>query len=91
MFAGILFLIAAVSFALLSFVIYMKNKNSKTLRYLYWARVISTLLLTPYVYFQYVFADSTYLPHLIIFIFTSLGFLYLLVRRWDKSGRLKRK
>ena len=52
MYGGILFLIAAFSLAFLSWKIYQKNKKSKHLKNLYWARVISAILLTPYIFFQ---------------------------------------
>jgi len=45
MYGGILFLIAAFFFAFLSWKIYQKNKKSKQLKNLYWARVISAILL----------------------------------------------
>lgn len=91
MYGGILFLITAILFAAISWMIYQKNKKSKTLKKLYWARVISALLLTPYVYFQYVFSDLTYLPRRIAFIVISFLLLYLLVKRWGKAAQLRRR
>jgi len=91
MYGGILFLIAAFSFAFLSWVIYQKNKKSKQLKNLYWARVISAILLTPYVFFQYIFSDLTYLPIRITFVLFSFFILYLLVKRWGKESRSRRK
>jgi len=91
MYGGILFLIAAFSFAFLSWVIYQKNKNSKQLKNLYLARVASAVLLTPYIYFQYIFSDLTYLPIRITFVLFSFFILYLLVKRWGKQSRSRRK
>jgi len=91
MYGGILFLIAAFSFAFLSWVIYQKNKNSKQLKNLYWARVTSAVLLTPYIYFQYIFSDLTYLPIRVTFVLFSFFILYLLVKRWGKQSRSRRK
>jgi hypothetical protein len=84
MYGGILFLIASFSFALASWIIYQKNKKSKHLKNLYWARVISAMLLIPYVYFQYIFSDLTYFPIRIAFVIFSLIILYLLIKRWAK-------
>jgi uncharacterized membrane protein len=91
MYGGILFLIAAFSFALISWKIYQKNKKSNQLNKLYWARVISAILLTPYVFFQYIFSDLTYLPIRITFVICSFFILYLLVKRWGKEATLRRK
>jgi cobalamin biosynthesis protein CobD/CbiB len=91
MYGGILFLIAAFSFALISWKIYQKNKKSKQLNNLYWGRVISAILLTPYVFFQYIFSDLTYLPIRIAFLFFSFFILYLLVKRWGKVSASRRK
>jgi uncharacterized membrane protein len=85
MYGGILFLIASFSFAFISWRIYQKNKKSKQLKNLYWARVISAILLTPYVFFQYIFSDLTYLPIRIAFVIFSLFILYLLIKRWGKE------
>ena len=91
MYGGILFLIASFSFAFISWRIYQKNKKSKQLKNLYWARVISAILLTPYVFFQYIFSDLTYLPIRISFVIFSLFILYLLIKRWGKEPLLRRK
>lgn len=91
MYGGILFLIAAFSFAFISWKIYQKNKKSNQLNKLYWARVISAILLTPYVFFQYIFSDLTYLPIRITFVICSFFILYLLVKRWGKEVTLRRK
>ena len=91
MYGGILFLIASFSFALISWKIYQKNKKSKQLNNLYWGRVISAILLTPYVFFQYIFCDLTYLPIRIAFLFFSFFILYLLVKRWGKVSASRRK
>lgn len=91
MYGGILFLIAAFSFALISWKIYKKNKKSKQLKNLYLARVVSAVLLTPYVFFQYIFSDLTYLPIRIAFVIFSFFILYLLVKRWGKEARSRRK
>jgi len=91
MYGGILFLIAAFSFALISWKIYKKNKKSKQLKNLYLARVISAVLLTPYVFFQYIFSDLTYLPIRIAFVIFSFFILYLLVKRWGKEASSRRK
>ena len=91
MYGGILFLIASFSFAFISWRIYQKNKKSKQLKNLYWARVISAILLTPYVFFQYIFSDLTYLPIRIAFVIFSLFILYLLIKRWGKEPELRRK
>ncbi len=91
MYGGILFLIAAFSFALISWKIYKKNKKSKKLKNLYLARVVSAVLLTPYVFFQYIFSDLTYLPIRIAFVIFSFFILYLLVKRWGKEARSRRK
>ena len=91
MYGGILFLIAAFFFAFLSLKIYQKNKNSKHLKNLYWARVISAILLTPYIFFQYIFSDLTYLPIRIAFVVFSFLILYLLVKKWGKDRPTKRK
>jgi len=91
MYGGILFLITAFSFAFFSWKIYQKNKKSPQLKYLYWARVISAILLTPYVFFQYIFSDLTYFPIRIRFVVFSFFMLYLLVRRWGKEATLRRK
>ena len=91
MYGGILFLIASFSFAFISWRIYQKNKKSKQLKNLYWARVISAILLTPYVFFQYIFSDLTYLPIRITFVIFSLFILYLLIKRWGKEPALRRK
>ena len=91
MYGGILFLIAAFSFAFISWNIYQKNKKSKQLKNLYWARVISAILLTPYVFFQYIFSDLSYLPIRISFVIFSLFILYLLIKRWGKEPVLRRK
>lgn len=91
MYGGILFLIASFSFAFISWRIYQKNKKSKQLKNLYWARVISAILLTPYVFFQYIFSDLTYLPIRIAFVIFSLFILYLLIKRWGKEPALRRK
>ncbi len=91
MYAGILFLIAALSLGFLSWLIYQKNKKSKQLKNLYWARVISAILLTPYIFFQYIFSDLTYLPIRISFVVFSFFILYLLVKRWGKDAIPKRK
>ena len=72
-------------------IIDQKNKKSKCLKKLYWARVISALLLTPYVFFQYIFSDLTYLPVRIFFVIFSFFILYLLVKRWGKETTLRRK
>ena len=77
MYGGILFLIAAFSFAFISWKIYQKNKKSNQLNKLYWARVISAILLTPYVFFQYIFSDLTYLPIRITFVICSFFILAL--------------
>ena len=82
MYGGILFLITAFSFAFISWKIYKKNKKSKQLKNLYLARVVSAVLLTPYVFFQYIFSDLTYLPIRIAFVIFSFFILYLLVKRW---------
>ena len=84
MYGGILFLIAAFFFAFLSLIIYQKNKKSKQLKSLYWARVISAILLTPYIFFQYIFSDLTYIPIRIAFVLFSFFIIYLLVKRWGK-------
>jgi len=91
MYGGILFLIAAFSFAFISWKIYKKNKKSKQLKNLYLARVVSAVLLTPYVFFQYIFSDLTYLPIRIAFVIFSFFILYLLVKRWGKEARSRRK
>ena len=91
MYGGILFLIAAFFFAFLSWKMYKKNKKSKQLENLYWARVISAILLTPYIFFQYIFSDLTYLPIRITFVVFSFFILYLLVRRWGKDAASRRK
>jgi hypothetical protein len=91
MYGGILFLIASFSFAFISWRIYRKNKRSKQLKNLYWARVISAILLTPYVFFQYIFSDLTYLPIRIVFVIFSFFILYLLIKRWGKEPALRRK
>lgn len=91
MYGGILFLIASFSFAFISWRIYQKNKKSKQLKNLYWARVISAILLTPYVFFQYIFSDLTYFPIRIAFVIFSLFILYLLIKRWGKEPALRRK
>jgi membrane protein implicated in regulation of membrane protease activity len=91
MYGGILFLIASFSFAFISWRIYQKNKKSKQLKNLYWARVISAILLTPYVFFQYIFSDLTYLPIRIAFVIFSLFILYLLIKRWGKEPALRRR
>ncbi len=91
MYGGILFLIAAFSFALISWKIYKKNKKSKKLKNLYLARVVSAVLLTPYVFFQYIFSDLTDLPIRIAFVIFSFFILYLLVKRWGKEARSRRK
>ena len=91
MYGGILFLIASFFFAFISWRIYQKNKKSKQLKNLYWARVISAILLTPYVFFQYIFSDLTYLPIRIAFVIFSLFILYLLIKRWGKEPALRRK
>ena len=91
MYGGILFLIASFSFAFISWRIYQKNKKSKQLKNLYWARVISAILLTPYVFFQYIFSDLTYFPIRIAFVIFSLFILYLLIKRWGKVPALRRK
>ncbi len=91
MYGGILFLIASFSFAFISWRIYQKNKKSKQLKNLYWARVISAILLTPYVFFQYIFSDLTYLPIRITFVIFSLFILYLLIKRWGKEPALRRR
>ncbi len=91
MYGGILFLIASFSFAFISWRIYQKNKKSKQLKNLYWARVISAILLTPYVFFQYIFSDLTYLPIRIAFVIFSLFILYLLIKRWGKEPTLRRR
>ncbi len=91
MYGGILFLIAAFSFAFISWKIYKKNKKSKQLKNLYLARVVSAVLLTPYVFFQYIFSDLTYLPIRITFVICSFFILYLLVKRWGKEATLRRK
>ena len=91
MYGGILFLIAAFSFALISWKIYKKNKKSKKLKNLYLARVVSAVLLTPYVFFQYIFSDLTYLPIRIAFVIFSFFILYLLVKRWGKEATSRRK
>ena len=87
MYGGILFLIAAFFFAFLSLIIYQKNKKSKQLKSLYWARVISAILLTPYIFFQYIFSDLTYIPIRIAFVLFSFFIIYLLVKRWGKGAR----
>ena len=91
MYGGVLFLIAAFSLAFLSWKIYQKNKKSKQLKNLYWARVISAILLTPYIFFQYIFSDLTYFPIRITFVVFSFFILYLLVRRWGKDAASRRK
>jgi membrane protein implicated in regulation of membrane protease activity len=91
MYGGILFLIAAFSFAFISWKIYKKNKKSKQLKNLYLARVVSAVLLTPYVFFQYIFSDLTYLPIRIAFVIFSFFILYLLVKRWGKEATSRRK
>ena len=91
MYGGILFLIAAFSFAFISWKIYQNNKKSNQLNKLYWARVISAILLTPYVFLQYIFSDLTYLPIRITFVICSFFILYLLVKRWGKEATLRRK
>lgn len=91
MYGGILFLIAAFSFAFISWKIYKKNKKSKQLKNLYLARVVSAVLLTPYVFFQYIFSDLTYLPIRIAFVIFSFFILYLLVKRWGKEASSRRK
>ena len=91
MYGGILFFIVAFSFAFLSWKIYQKNKKSKQLKNLYWARVISAILLTPYIFFQYIFSDLTYFPIRIAFVAFSFFILYLLVRRWGKAAASRRK
>jgi protein-S-isoprenylcysteine O-methyltransferase Ste14 len=91
MYGGILFLIAAFFFAFISWKIYKKNQTSKLLKKLYWARVISVILLTPYVFFQYIFSDLTYLPIRICFVIFSFFILYLLVKSWGKEAKLRRK
>ena len=91
MYGGILFLIAAFSFAFISWKIYKKNKKSKQLKNLYLARVVSAVLLTPYVFFQYIFSDLTNLPIRIAFVIFSFFILYLLVKRWGKEASSRRK
>ncbi len=91
MYGGILFFIVAFSFAFLSWKIYQKNKKSKQLKNLYWARVISAILLTPYIFFQYIFSDLTYFPIRIAFVAFSFFIIYLLVRRWGKAAASRRK
>ena len=91
MYGGILFLITAFSFAFISWKIYKRNKKSKQLKNLYLARVVSAVLLTPYVFFQYIFSDLTYLPIRIAFVIFSFFILYLLVKRWGKEARSRRK
>ncbi len=91
MYGGILFLITAFSFALISWKIYKRNKKSKQLKNLYLARVVSAVLLTPYVFFQYIFSDLTYLPIRIAFVIFSFFILYLLVKRWGKEASSRRK
>ncbi len=91
MYGGILFLIASFFFAFISWRIYQKNKKSKQLKNLYWARVISAILLTPYVFFQYIFSGLTYFPIRIAFVIFSLFILYLLIKRWGKEPALRRK
>lgn len=91
MYGGVLFLCAALLFAALSWKTYQKNKKSKHLKKLYWARVISALLLTPYVFFQYIFSDLTYLPVRIFFVIFSFFILYLLVKRWGEEATSRRK
>jgi len=91
MYGGILFLIAAFSFAFISWKIYKKNKKSKQLKNLYLARVVSAVLLTPYVFFQYIFSDLTDLPIRIAFVIFSFFILYLLVKRWGKEATSRRK
>lgn len=91
MYGGILFLITAFSFAFISWKIYKRNKKSKQLKNLYLARVVSAVLLTPYVFFQYIFSDLTYLPIRITFVICSFFILYLLVKRWGKEATLRRK
>jgi amino acid transporter len=91
MYGGILFLIAAFSFAFISWKIYKKNKKSKKLKNLYLARVVSAVLLTPYVFFQYIFSDLTDLPIRIAFVIFSFFILYLLVKRWGKEATSRRK
>jgi len=91
MYGGILFLIAAFSFAFISWKIYKKNKKSKQLKNLYLARVVSAVLLTPYVFFQYIFSDLTYLPIRIAFVIFSFFILYLLVKRWGEEATSRRK
>ncbi len=90
MYGGILFLLIAILCAFFSWQIYRKNKKSKTLKKLYWARVLSSILLTPYIYFQYVFSDLTYLPIRITFVLISFFLLYLLVKRWGSETSLRR-
>lgn len=91
MYGGILFLITAFSFAFISWKIYKRNKKSKQLKNLYLARVVSVVLLTPYVFFQYIFSDLTYLPIRIAFVIFSFFILYLLVKRWGKEASSRRK
>ena len=91
MYGGILFLIAAFSFAFFSWKIYQKNKKSPQLKHLYWARVISAILLTPYVFFQYIFSDLTYFPIRISFVAFSFFMLYLFVKRWGEEATSRRK
>ena len=91
MYGGILFLITAFSFAFISWKIYKRNKKSKQLKNLYLARVVSAVLLTPYVFFQYIFSDLTYLPIRIAFVIFSFFILYLLVKRWGKEASSRRK
>ena len=91
MYGGILFLITAFSFAFISWKIYKRNKKSKQLKNLYLARVVSAVLLTPYVFFQYIFSDLTYLPIRIAFVIFSFFILYLLVKRWGKEATSRRK
>ena len=91
MYGGILFLITAFSFAFISWKIYKRNKKSKQLKNLYLARVVSAVLLTPYVFFQYIFSDLTDLPIRIAFVIFSFFILYLLVKRWGKEATSRRK
>ena len=91
MYGGILFLITAFSFAFISWKIYKRNKKSKQLKNLYLARVVSAVLLTPYVFFQYIFSDLTDLPIRIAFVIFSFFILYLLVKRWGKEAASRSK
>jgi hypothetical protein len=91
MYGGILFLVAAILFGVISWVTHQKNNKSKQLKKLYWARVISAILLTPYIFFQYIFSDLTYLPIRIAFVVFSFGILYLLVKRWGREAQIKIK